>query len=97
MKRVNTILATGLLFILILNSCGIKPVSYQPKAAPEFKGATALNDRLLESEKIEINGWFGPEDILFDDAGNLYTGVHNEDFSDGKILKCRILDFRIAF
>tara|TARA_R110002126_G_scaffold291790_1_gene458430 strand:- start:11142 stop:12215 length:1074 start_codon:yes stop_codon:yes gene_type:complete len=87
MKRVNTILATGLLFILILNSCGIKPVSYQPKAAPEFKGATALNDRLLESEKIEINGWFGPEDILFDDAGNLYTGVHNEDFSDGKILK----------
>lgn len=40
-------------------------------------------------EKIDLGGWYGPEDILFDSLGNLYCGVHKgkDDFSDGKILK----------
>ena len=87
MKRVNTILTAMILSIAILNSCALKPVAYQPKTAPIFEGPTELNEALVNSNKIQINGWFGPEDILFDDVGNLYTGVHNEDFSDGKILK----------
>jgi len=36
-----------------------------------------------------LNGWYGPEDIVFDSSGNMYTGVHSKekDFSDGRILK----------
>jgi sugar lactone lactonase YvrE len=90
MKRVKGILSAVLLSSLIFNSCALKPVAYEPKAAPEFEGTTSLNEQLVQSEKLGINGWYGPEDIVFDDAGNLYTGVHNEDFSDGKILKIDI-------
>lgn len=35
----------------------------------------------------KLNGWLSPEYILFDTLGNLHTGVHNKDFSDGRILK----------
>jgi sugar lactone lactonase YvrE len=40
-------------------------------------------------EKIDLGGWVGAEDIVFDSIGNLYCGVHKaeNDFSDGKILK----------
>ena len=87
MKSVNIILAAGILSIVIFNSCTLKPVAYEPKVAPKFEGPTQLNEALTTSEKIQINGWLGPEDILFDDEGNLYTGVHNKDFNDGRILK----------
>jgi len=50
-------------------------------------GATHQNEVLLTTTKIPLNGWYGPEDIVFDSLGNLYCGVHNKDFSDGRILK----------
>jgi sugar lactone lactonase YvrE len=71
----------------MLSSCAINPVAYKPETAPVFEGTTALNEKLLNSETIHLNGWLGPEDILFDSLGNIYTGVHNADFSDGRILK----------
>ena len=39
--------------------------------------------------KIDLKGWYGPEDIIMDSQGNIYCGVHKgeADFSDGKILK----------
>ena len=73
--------------MLMLNSCALEPLTYQPETTPAFEGTTELNDKLVRSEKIQLEGWFGPEDILFDIMGTLYTGVHNADFSDGKILK----------
>ena len=71
----------------MLSSCSLKPLAYSPGEIIPFGGTTELNEKLSATEKIEINGWYGPEDILFDGLGNLYTGVHNEDFSDGRILK----------
>jgi sugar lactone lactonase YvrE len=60
---------------------------------PAFEGVTALNEKLSTANKIVIDTdtqkGFGPEDIIFDKAGNLYCGVHSRatDFSDGRILK----------
>jgi hypothetical protein len=72
---------------LIVGSCGLKPTRYYPETAPSFEGSIALNEELVTSDTIGISGLLGPEDIIFDKQGNLYTGVHNEDFTDGKILK----------
>lgn len=87
MKKRKMIFMASALFGLMLSSCSLKPLAYQPETIPSFEGATQLNEKLLASEKIQIDGWFGPEDILLDSMGNLYTGVHNADFSDGRILK----------
>ncbi|HUM46113.1 MAG TPA: SMP-30/gluconolactonase/LRE family protein, partial [Chitinophagales bacterium] len=48
-----------------------------------------INEKLNTTQMISLQGWYGPEDIVFDDAGNLYCGVHAgaSDFSDGRILK----------
>lgn len=89
MKKVKMIIATSVLFGfgLMFSACSLKPLAYQPEPIPSFEGPTELNEKLLASEKIAINSWLGAEDILFDSLGHLYTGVHNDDFSDGRILK----------
>jgi sugar lactone lactonase YvrE len=76
------LLAIGL--VLLLNSCAIHPVAWQPNKVTSFTGQ---NEKLATASKISLNGWLGPEDIIFDSIGNLYCGVHNKDFSDGRILK----------
>lgn len=72
--------------LLFYNSCGIHPVAWQPAQNTSMQ---ATNEKLTDAQKISLNGWYGPEDIVFDSAGNLYTGVHSKenDFSDGRILK----------
>ena len=77
------------ILILFLKSCAIKPLAWQPKKKPPFEGKTVLNNNLSNIEKINLGGWYGPEDIVFDSVGNLYCGVHKgeNDYSDGKILK----------
>jgi sugar lactone lactonase YvrE len=75
--------------ILFLKSCAVHPMAWKPQPKPPFEGRTALNNKLNNIEKINLGGWVGPEDIVFDRIGNLYCGVHkgNNDYSDGKILK----------
>lgn len=82
-------LALLALFTVLFKSCGIKPNSWQPPTKPEFTDKLKINEELLSSQKIDLNGWYGPEDIVFDDEGNMFCGVHiaENDFSDGKILK----------
>ena len=74
---------------LLMNSCSIKPVAWQPAANSEFKGTTGLNEKLTATQKISLKGFYGPEDIVFDNKGNLYCGVHMKmnEFNDGKILQ----------
>ena len=80
-------LATFLPFLF--QACAIRPNTWTPAETPAFAGTTALNEKLTASQKIPLAGWYGPEDIVFDPAGNMYCGVHikETDFSDGKILK----------
>lgn len=92
-KRTNFLLASiPVLFItgmLLLDACAIHPVAWTPASKPAFTGATALNEQLATTQHIPLNGWYGPEDIVFDSLGNMYAGVHigEYDFSDGRILK----------
>jgi sugar lactone lactonase YvrE len=75
--------------MLFLKSCAIKPLAWQPQTKPLFEGTTKLNNELTTITKVDLGGWVGAEDIVFDSLGNLYCGVHKalNDFSDGKILK----------
>jgi hypothetical protein len=87
MKKGKMIFVTSTLTMLMLSACSLKPLAYHPETTPAFEGTTQLNEKLVSSKKIQLDGWFGPEDILFDSSGNLFTGVHNKDFSNGRILK----------
>jgi len=90
----KTVGATSIIFILVfamilINGCSIHPLIWTPKEKPLFEGDFALNEALKSSSILELNSWNGPEDFTFDDAGNLYTGVHKgaSKFSPGAILK----------
>lgn len=92
MKQVqnNThFLSFGILMLALSTGCAIQPQAWKPATKPAFSGATALNEELNATQTISLAGWYGPEDIVFDQEGNLYCGVHRSaaDFSDGKILK----------
>ena len=89
MKKIllSSLVLLTIYFVVLLNSCAIHPVAWQPKKTPPFTSTALLNEKLAAASKISLNGWLGPEDIVFDSLGNLYCGVHNEDFSDGRILK----------
>lgn len=82
-------IAIAISILTLFTSCGIHPVAWEPAAPTAFIGTAALNEKLKATQTISLNGWYGPEDILFDEAGNLYCGVHAKetDFGDGRILK----------
>jgi len=92
-KNAQLIMSRSLLaFIvfLLIQACSLRPLAWQPPKAPAFEGATAQNTLLTsQAEWIDLEGWYGPEDIAVDTKGNLYCGVHKakKDFSDGRILK----------
>ncbi|HRI59667.1 MAG TPA: SMP-30/gluconolactonase/LRE family protein [Saprospiraceae bacterium] len=92
-KRTNYLIAAIPLLlitgILLMDACAIRPTAWEPTPAPAFAGTTALNEQLGTTQHIPLDGWYGPEDIVFDTLGNLYAGVHigEHDFSDGRILK----------
>jgi sugar lactone lactonase YvrE len=87
--KASIVVTTGVISLLFIQSCAIKPLAWQPQIKPLFEGTTKLNNELTALPKIDLGGWVGAEDIVFDSIGNLYCGVHKaeNDFSDGKILK----------
>jgi len=91
MRIINSsiLVISGVIAILYIQSCALKPLAWQPPTKPLFEGPTKLNNELATVTKIDLGGWVGAEDIVFDSLGNLYCGVHKaeNDFSDGKILK----------
>ena len=84
---------SGLFSVLILcfsfSACQLDPLTWTSPSPPAFEGKLSLNQELQSIQKLSLQGWHGAEDIIFDEEGNLYTGVHKgkADFSDGKILK----------
>lgn len=85
---IATIMALFIASILF-KSCSLKPLAWSPPLKPELTGVLAENELLNTTEWIDLDGWYGPEDIAVDTQGNLYCGVHvsETDFTNGKILK----------
>jgi sugar lactone lactonase YvrE len=88
-KTAMVFIAFAIIMPLLFNACAIHPTAWKPALKPDFTGTTALNEKLTTAQKITLDGWYGPEDIIFDKEGNMYCGVHRKanDFSDGRILK----------
>ncbi len=81
------ILGTAFTFLLI-ESCAIQPEAWHPPVKPAFEGALTTNRALTKASKIDLAGWYGPEEFAFDGQGNVFCGVHGKsDFSEGAILK----------
>ena len=85
---IATIIALFIASVL-LKSCTLQPLAWSPPLKPEFVGPLAKNELLNTTKWIDLDGWYGPEDIAVDTQGNLYCGVHvsKTDFTNGKILK----------
>jgi len=75
--------------VFLFQACSLTPLAWTPPVKPELTGVLAENELLSTTEWIDIDGWYGPEDIAVDKQGNLYCGAHTKptDFSDGRILK----------
>ena len=58
----------------------VKPVKWTPPKAPELKGDYAVNQTLSAVERLPVGGR-GPEDVIFDKQGRLYTGLE-----DGRVV-----------
>jgi sugar lactone lactonase YvrE len=67
---------------LLLWPVPIDPVSWTPPKAPELEGLLAPNHALVGADLILKDIGKGPEDIAFDEQGNLYSG-----FEGGMIVK----------
>ncbi len=83
------VLITSFAISIAIQSCLITPLSWTPPKKPKLDGPLSENNDLKSTKWINLNGWYGPEDIAFDNQENLYCGVHisKTDFSDGRILK----------
>ncbi|MBU2677746.1 MAG: SMP-30/gluconolactonase/LRE family protein, partial [Gammaproteobacteria bacterium] len=60
----------------------IEPVAWNAPDDAGYTGDFAYNDALVDLQAIDISPYQGPEDIVADEAGNLYTGTEN-----GKIVR----------
>ncbi len=88
-KSIFLIASVALSLSVIVQSCTLHPLAWNPPKKPEIIGVLKENELLSTTEWINLDGWYGPEDIAFDKQGNLYCGAHisRTDFSDGRILK----------
>jgi sugar lactone lactonase YvrE len=88
-KKSTIKIAVVFSILTLFTSCAIHPVAWELSTQTDFIGTAALNEKLKAAQTISLNGSYGPEDIVFDEVGNLYCGVHTKetDFSDGSILK----------
>ncbi|CAM1356903.1 SMP-30/gluconolactonase/LRE family protein [Tenacibaculum halocynthiae] len=85
-------ITTAIVFFItsiLFKACSLKPSAWKPPVNPKFNGVFSKNELLKTTKKVNLNGWYGPEDIAIDSQGNLYCGVHitETDFTDGRILK----------
>jgi len=75
------LLVGAILLYLLFWPVPVKPINWTPPQAPKLEGAFAANDVLSKVELLPIGGR-GPEDVIFDGQGRLYSGLE-----DGRILR----------
>lgn len=89
MKLSSLVLSVAFVISIFFQSCALNPLAWTPPEQPQLIGALAENELLATTEWIDLEGWYGPEDIATDKEGNLYCGVHisRNDFTDGCVIK----------
>jgi ribose transport system permease protein len=68
----------------------INPATIDYGALPEFTGPWAVHDRLCRAEEIGLDRVQGPEDVVLDRAGRIYTGTR-----EGEIIRFSGPDFTV--
>lgn len=78
----------SLILLVFLYSCHTLNIEeFTPKASPKLNRSSLKLDLLTKSKKISLKGHYGPEDILISNNNEIYTGVHDGTFKNGKLLK----------
>jgi len=75
------LIIAAILLYLLFWPVPIKPISWKAPAPPDAKGEYALNNRLAGAQRLPAGGQ-GPEDVIVDSQGRVYTGL-----ADGRIMR----------
>ncbi len=81
LRFVLVLLAAAVLYLLTW-PVPVDPVAWDAPADAGYTGSFTKNDALGRLERVDIAPHHGPEDVVIDRVGNLYTGTE-----DGKILR----------
>ena len=82
-RCVITAIVLGALVLYVLFwPVPIRPGFWEPQAIPALKGSYKPNTALQEVNYITVPDGTGPEDIVFDAEGRVYTGLE-----DGRIVR----------
>jgi sugar lactone lactonase YvrE len=85
MKLIGRVLLLALALLtafLLISPTPMQPVAWTPPAPPSTTdGPYAVNDRLKGIERIAVGQGIGPETVIVDTSGRLYTG-----YGDGRVV-----------
>lgn len=82
MKKILLLIVVGLVAYLAFWPVPIAPVAWEAPPAPALEGPYEKNDKLADVERIAEGVGVGPEDVVVDDAGRVYTG-----YEDGRVMR----------
>lgn len=80
--KITIILSATLLMYLFFWPVPIEPVAWQAPQAPKLEGVYASNDRLASIKTLALGEGKGPETVITDAQGNLFTG-----YADGRVVR----------
>lgn len=75
------LITIAILLYLLFWPVPIKPICWKAPTPPDAKGVYASNDRLTGAQRLPAGGP-GPEDVIVDRQGRIYTGL-----DDGRIIR----------
>lgn len=82
MKKILLLILVVLVAYLAFWPVPIDPVAWDAPQAPALEGPYEKNDRLADVERIAEGEGIGPEDVVVDEDGRVYTG-----YEDGRIMR----------
>lgn len=82
MKKILLIVAVAALGWLLFWPVPIDPVAWEPPRAPDLEGAYGTNNRLEAVTLLAEGVGVGPEDVVVDEQGHIYTG-----YEDGRVVR----------
>lgn len=81
MKKISLAIFAVLIAYLAFWPVPIDPVAWDAPQAPALEGPYAENDKLADVKRVAGGEGVGPEDVLVDEDGRVYTG-----YEDGRIM-----------